>query len=54
VELVGALSPGRLDWGDLVLDDVSLADAIASALDLDPRAPSFRAGITVRVLDPER
>jgi hypothetical protein len=51
VELVGVLTPGRLAWGDLLLDENSLDDALASALELDHRAPGFRARITVRVLD---
>lgn len=51
VELTGTLDPDRLGWRDLMLDDVALEDALATALELDPRTPRFRARITVRVLD---
>jgi hypothetical protein len=51
VTITGRLRADRIGWGELMLDDRALDDALAVALELDPRSPACQVEIAVRVLD---
>jgi hypothetical protein len=51
VTITGRLRADRIGWGELMLDDRALDDALVAALALDPRSPDCRVEIVVRVLD---
>jgi hypothetical protein len=51
VTIPGRLHADRIGWGELMLDDRAVDDALAAALELDPRSPACQVEIAVRVLD---